>query len=107
MRCTRCDTLNEDNARFCQSCGAAFEGTVPRYRVTHAPMTGPSCPSCLKRNPEGARYCVYCAAVLEQPSQAAYVASAAQPAPVGGAAAMAAPAQQFVLRVDDGGTLLV
>ena len=61
MLCTRCDTRNEDNARFCRACGIPLVATSPAHVITDEPMTGPACPACSRLNPAGARYCVYCA----------------------------------------------
>jgi uncharacterized membrane protein YccF (DUF307 family) len=87
MLCTRCDTRNEDGARFCRVCGIALTSPTsqpaaskPVYTFTNAPMTGPACPACTRANPSGACYCVYCAAALVRPTPISYAVPAMQPA---------------------------
>src|SRR5262245_57060266 len=45
MQCLRCQQPNPDDARFCESCGAAFESR---------------CPSCGRETRAGARFCSGC-----------------------------------------------
>lgn len=71
MLCPRCDTPNDQTARFCDSCGLALTQTgstpkSPMYTLSSKPMTGAACPRCAQANPVGARFCVYCASPLGQ-----------------------------------------
>ena len=106
MHCTACDTVNDDNARFCRACGTPFEGTQPRYVVTNAPMTGAACPACSRRNPASARFCVFCATPLAPSGRTTAVIPAAQSTAGGSATAVAyAPAQPLVINFADSGVL--
>lgn len=60
MLCRTCDTRNDENARFCQACGASVHSDTAVQPL----MTGPSCPACGGLNPENARFCVFCATNL-------------------------------------------
>jgi uncharacterized membrane protein YccF (DUF307 family) len=60
MLCRTCDAPNNENARFCHSCGTAMNAEV----VASPVMTGPTCPACGSQNPGGARFCVFCATNL-------------------------------------------
>lgn len=111
MHCNTCDTLNDDNARFCLACGVSMATPQPRYVISTAPMPGEACPSCSRRNPAGARYCVYCASPLARPAQPAYAAPPVH-VTVNGATASAsamayAPPQPMVLNLTDHGNLLL
>lgn len=109
MHCNTCDTLNEDTARFCRSCGVSMATAQSRYVISTAPMTGETCPSCSQRNPAGARFCVYCASPIVRSAQPAYVSSNVH-VTVGGGTATAvayAPPQPMVLNLTDHGNLLL
>ncbi len=52
IRCSKCGTLNRDNSRFCNECGAALQHTEIR------------CPNCGAMNPVGNVFCDKCHARL-------------------------------------------
>ncbi len=57
--CSRCGRSNEDDAQFCQDCGAALDS--PHQD------SGPLCPTCGKVNPEESRFCQHCGVRLSVP----------------------------------------
>jgi len=56
MQCSRCRSDNENDARFCATCGALLRA---------APLPAP-CPACGRENAAGANFCVACGTNLRQ-----------------------------------------
>jgi predicted ATPase/class 3 adenylate cyclase len=55
MICTKCDTTNPDQAKFCMGCGDALQNL---------------CPECGTELPAGAKFCFSCGAQIGEPSPA-------------------------------------
>src|SRR5712692_9160958 len=64
MRCSQCQQVNPEEARFCNACGARLEA---------------ACPACGQVNPPGSRFCNACGHDLAQPPSPAPVASPGSP----------------------------
>ena len=64
MRCSQCQQVNPEGARFCNACGARLEA---------------ACPACGQVSPPGSRFCNGCGHDLAQPPSPAPVASPGSP----------------------------
>jgi len=99
MRCTTCDTPNDESARFCRVCGTPLGRPEPAAGtgVTQALAPPPRCAACGRGNPVGARYCVFCASRLE--------ITPAFSAPLAPVAGFTAPANAATFRLAGGDPL--
>ena len=64
--CPNCGAENPERARFCMSCGTAFN---------------PHCPGCGAENPPQAKFCIECGTDLGAPAPSASPEAIAPPAP--------------------------
>ena len=70
LRCPRCQTENEDDARLCRECGAGLtgHGAVGAAPPTGVPSSaGAACPSCGRPAPADAQFCDNCGSRLTTP----------------------------------------
>jgi rRNA maturation endonuclease Nob1 len=80
VRCSNCNTLNPESAKFCSSCGQAL--TAPAPAPAGATV---KCPECGTENAATAKFCVNCGHSFAQaPAAAEPAASAAPASPEGG-----------------------
>jgi uncharacterized membrane protein YccF (DUF307 family)/ribosomal protein L40E len=90
LLCTRCDTRNTADARFCVSCGTPLGASATLDPIQPPAAQHARCRACGNANPAGASYCVTCGADLAggfRPSvaggtfvQHVYIAAAPNPA---------------------------
>ncbi len=79
VRCTSCNALNPETAKFCAGCGTAL--ALPAPQVASG---GVFCSSCGIHNPAAARFCSGCGTSLQAPSAPAEAPPAVSSIPEGG-----------------------
>ncbi len=77
--CAACHNQNDDDQRYCQSCGAALSVPDNEDDLALSLMMGLVCPSCDSYNDPGTSHCVVCSAALDAPPAGGAPAAPADP----------------------------
>lgn len=70
MKCPNCQFENQDNAKFCKSCGHKLAGINPQPAAASEPAAAPAvCPTCGAPLKPGAKFCAKCGTNIGAASQ--------------------------------------